>query len=347
VASRASVRDRIDEFQDVYGSRAGSAAFRQQYGSDFSRSGQIQPPIQAKPSFRGLSQELAAESQPVQLREEENKTGLPDDLKAGVEALSGFSLDDVRVHYNSSKPAQLQALAYTQGTEIHVGPGHEKHLAHEAWHIVQQMQGRVKPTMQMKDGVPVNEDAGLENEADVMAVKAKKMGQKEQESQGKQKLIAYELTQQNGEAMRRSPQQKYAQQIIQQKVKITDNLQFNLHDGIPVIGESVLNDPPEYVNAIVDDNKHYRLKAGQNFISELKGKDYINYPDNISGADARLLKPMVEDNEPDDVRVVGDGHHKLLFSTFHGRECAGGTKIGFLRGQPWSALKWTKDLKDK
>ena len=167
VASRSSVRDPIDEFQEVYGSRAASAVFRQQFGSDFSRSGQIQPPIQAKPSFRGLSQELAAESQPVQLREEENKTGLPDDLKAGVENLSGYSLDDVRVHYNSSKPAELKALAYTQGTEIHVGPGQEKHLAHEAWHVVQQMQGRVKPTMQMK-GVQINDDDGLEREADEM-----------------------------------------------------------------------------------------------------------------------------------------------------------------------------------
>lgn len=167
VASRASVRDPINEFQDVYGSRAGSAAFRQQLGSDFSSSPQIQPPIQAKPSFRGLSQKLAAESQPVQLQEKENKTGLPDDLKAGVEALSGFSMDDVRVHYNSSKPAQLQALAYTQGTEIHVGPGQEKHLPHEAWHVVQQMQGRVQPTVQMK-GVQINDDEGLEREADVM-----------------------------------------------------------------------------------------------------------------------------------------------------------------------------------
>lgn len=59
VASRASVRDPIDEFQEVYGSRAASADFRQQLGSDFSQSGQFQPPIQAKPSFRGLSQELA------------------------------------------------------------------------------------------------------------------------------------------------------------------------------------------------------------------------------------------------------------------------------------------------
>ncbi len=66
----------------------------------------------------------------------ENTTGLPDHLKAGVESLSGLSLDDVHVHYNSAKPAEVQALAYTRGEEIHVGPGQEQHVAHEAWHVV-------------------------------------------------------------------------------------------------------------------------------------------------------------------------------------------------------------------
>lgn len=97
-----------------------------------------------------------------------NETGLPDNLKAGIESLSGFSMDSVRVHYNSSQPAQLNALAYAQGTDIHVAPGQERHLPHEAWHVVQQAQGRVKPTMQMKGGVPVNDDQGLEREADAM-----------------------------------------------------------------------------------------------------------------------------------------------------------------------------------
>jgi Domain of unknown function (DUF4157) len=101
-----------------------------------------------------------------------NRTGLPDKLKAGVETLSGLSLDDVKVHHNSAKPAQLNALAYAQGTDIHVAPVQEKHLPHEAWHIVQQKQGRVRPTMQMKAGVPVNDDAGLEHEADVMGARA-------------------------------------------------------------------------------------------------------------------------------------------------------------------------------
>lgn len=100
-----------------------------------------------------------------------NQTGLPDQLKTGVENRSGFSMDNVRVYYNSQKPAQMQSLAYTQGTDIHVGPGQEKHLPHEAWHIVQQMQGRVRPTFQMK-GMAVNDDAGLEREAEETGRKA-------------------------------------------------------------------------------------------------------------------------------------------------------------------------------
>ncbi|WP_316839444.1 DUF4157 domain-containing protein [Pedobacter gandavensis] len=100
-----------------------------------------------------------------------NNTGLPDNLKSGLENLSGYNMDDVKVHRNSDKPAQLQAHAYAQGTDIHLGPGKEKHLAHEAWHVVQQKQGRVKPTLQMKGKININDDTGLEKEADVMAIK--------------------------------------------------------------------------------------------------------------------------------------------------------------------------------
>ena len=110
---------------------------------------------------------------PLQAKAEENRTGLPDNLKAGIESLSGLSLDDVKVHYGSNKPAQLQAQAYTQGTQIHVAPGKEEHLAHEAWHVVQQKQGRVRPTMQLKQA-RINDDPGLETEADVMGEKASK-----------------------------------------------------------------------------------------------------------------------------------------------------------------------------
>ena len=109
--------------------------------------------------------------EPIQRVEAPNRTGLPDNLKTGIENLSGYSMDDVRVHYNSAKPAQLQAHAYAQGTDIHVAPGQEKHLPHEAWHVVQQKQGRVKATRQLRSKVAINDDPKLEREADVMGSK--------------------------------------------------------------------------------------------------------------------------------------------------------------------------------
>lgn len=115
-------------------------------------------PLQAKPGPAGPS-----------------SGGLPAGLRAGVEQLSGLSLADVRVHRNSARPAQVGALAYAQGRNIHLGPGQEKHLPHEAWHVVQQAQGRVRPTMQAK-GVAINDDPGLEAEADRMGAQAQRLG---------------------------------------------------------------------------------------------------------------------------------------------------------------------------
>lgn len=125
---------------------------------------------------KGLDEEMvgqkkAMDSSSTPVQRVKNETGMPDQLKAGVENLSGMSMDHVKVHYNSDKPAQLNALAYAQGSDIHVGAGQEKHLPHEAWHVVQQMQGRVQPTLQL-EGVPVNDDVSLETEADVMGAKA-------------------------------------------------------------------------------------------------------------------------------------------------------------------------------
>jgi hypothetical protein len=79
-------------------------------------------------------------------------------------------MDAVRVHYNSAEPAKLQALAYTRGAEIYVGPGQESHLPHEAWHVVQQASGAVGPTTTL-GGVPINDDPALEREADEMGAR--------------------------------------------------------------------------------------------------------------------------------------------------------------------------------
>lgn len=98
--------------------------------------------------------------------------GLPAPLKSGIESLSGMAMDHVRVHYNSPQPAQLQAHAFAQGHTIHLAPGQEKHLPHEAWHVVQQAQGRVPVTRQMKRGLAINDNQGLEREADSMGARA-------------------------------------------------------------------------------------------------------------------------------------------------------------------------------
>lgn len=105
-------------------------------------------------------------------RQKENNTGLPDQLKAGIETLSGISMSDVRVHTHSSAPARLNAHAYTQGREIFVAPGQERHLPHEAWHVVQQAQGRVRETARLRSGVSINGDRVLEQEADLMGRRA-------------------------------------------------------------------------------------------------------------------------------------------------------------------------------
>ena len=94
-----------------------------------------------------------------------NLTGIPTQMKLDFERRSGLSFDDVRVHYNSDKPAQLQALAYTQGTQVYVGPGQERHLKHELGHVVQQKRGIVRPTRYVS-GLPLNDSLKMEYLAD-------------------------------------------------------------------------------------------------------------------------------------------------------------------------------------
>ena len=101
--------------------------------------------------------------------------GLPLGLRAGIERLSGLSMDDVRVHYNSEQPREVGADAFAARSDIHVAPGAERHLAHEAWHVVQQKQGRV-PAQSRIAGAPVNTDPALEREADRFGHRAQQLG---------------------------------------------------------------------------------------------------------------------------------------------------------------------------
>lgn len=130
--------------------------------------------VPAQRATKGLSHNARRSLQAItpQGSSKSNHQGLPERLKHGIEQLSGYSMDDVTVHRDSSKPAQLTAHAFAQGNNIYLGPGQEKHLPHEAWHVVQQKQGRVKSTLQLKSGALVNDQPELEKEADEMGAKA-------------------------------------------------------------------------------------------------------------------------------------------------------------------------------
>jgi len=98
-------------------------------------------------------------------------SGSPEAIRTALERASSVSLADVRVHYDSPKPAEIGALAYARGSDVFMGPGQEKYLGHELTHVVQQKQGLVRSTGSV-DGMPVNTSPALESEADHMQVSA-------------------------------------------------------------------------------------------------------------------------------------------------------------------------------
>lgn len=106
---------------------------------------------------------------------EQNHTGIPAQLKKRVEDNTALELDDVRIHYNSGRPAELDALAYTQGTQVYLGPGQERHLPHELGHVVQQKLGMVRADTRHESGAALNTDQALERQADRIGAGSERM----------------------------------------------------------------------------------------------------------------------------------------------------------------------------
>jgi outer membrane protein OmpA-like peptidoglycan-associated protein len=96
----------------------------------------------------------------------------------------------VNLHTESEQASQMGALAYAQGNDVHFAPGQynpssqsgQELIGHELAHVVQQRNGRVG--VQAKErGIPLNQDSGLESEADAMgklAAQGKKTGMSSQ-----------------------------------------------------------------------------------------------------------------------------------------------------------------------
>ena len=188
--------------------------------------------------LQGMSDTRTASAQSGLIQKKENKTGIPDGLKAGMESVSGLSLNDVSVHRNSDKPAQLQAHAYAQGTDVHLAPGQEKHLPHELGHVVQQKQGRVAPTTQLKGQVPINDSTSLEKEADTLGAKAKSLGASAEAGVAQLKVMEEEEPVQGkfvGTAQRKAAEEE---EVLQGKFKGTVQ-------RVPLAGEAPEAAAPE------------------------------------------------------------------------------------------------------
>ena len=99
---------------------------------------------------------------------------LPEEARAKMEAALGMDFSTVRIHVGP-QAARVGALAFTRGTDIFFAPGQYQPwtrrglelLGHELTHVVQQAEGRVTASHNA-GGVAINDDSGLEREADEM-----------------------------------------------------------------------------------------------------------------------------------------------------------------------------------
>lgn len=250
-----------------------------------------------------------------------NDTGLPDALKAGVERLSGYSMDDVNVHLNSSSPDRYQALAYAEGSDIYLKPGQEKHLPHEAWHVVQQMQGRVPPTKQMKREVSVNDDTRLEREADVMGKRALQVAGEKNARPDPAFAAGFADQTNTGFQCNKRDSVIQLQKLPTDRGKIIGTPQ-----GLPELDELI----KEY-NATKDENKNDRYLV----IEKIKNNEYYKNTKSYNGPWIRKLRKSVELESIDisnpiinNINHTGklNGHHPVKTYSYDGEEQP--TKIG-------------------
>lgn len=106
---------------------------------------------------------------------------IPAPLRTQMERAFNANFANVKLH-EGNHVGSVGAIAYTQGNHIHFAPGQfnpdtrsgQALLGHELAHVMQQRQGRVKPTTQV-NGLPVNDQTALEQEADTLGQKAAQM----------------------------------------------------------------------------------------------------------------------------------------------------------------------------
>ncbi len=145
----------------------------------------MQPPALQLKSFGGDEDE---EDKAVQKKSTESPTTLSSEENVKAKQTFGMDMSDVKIHQNSNQATELGAQAFTQGTDVVFGKGHDKStpegkelLGHELAHVAQQKAGQVSPTTSVNN-LPVNDDKKLESQADSLgAAFANTSAKKEEE----------------------------------------------------------------------------------------------------------------------------------------------------------------------
>gem|GEM_PF-3100580 len=135
--------------------------------------------VQKKSNDEEIQKKSSSDVEPEKKGSSGTQTEMPDGVKSKMESSFGVDFSGVNIHQNSDQASNIGALAYAQGNDVHFAPGQynpgsqkgQELLGHELAHVVQQRQGRVKPTKQGK-GMPINDNPALEKEADEMGAKA-------------------------------------------------------------------------------------------------------------------------------------------------------------------------------
>ncbi len=197
-----------------------------------------------------------------------NTRPLPVSLQYALEHLSGVDMSDVEVHVGSEVPEKYGVEAVTMGNRVYLYANNEHILAHEAWHVVQQKQGRVKAAMTSDD---LFIDAVLEEEAHNMGALA-------------QGLASIGLPMPNRHALKRCA---ITQEAIQPWIKITNDPNEIESKQWNAVG-TVLNKLNEYENVNNDSHPGIDYVVGKMFNKNLS---YDNYNDLLNDED-NILKPL-------------------------------------------------------
>ncbi len=158
------------EFQRSYQTK------KETKGSDepLHESSKIQPKVQSTIVSK-IQPKLMKGDGKEKISSEETSSGiLPDELKQKMEGSFGQDFSNVTIHKDSSSARDINAKAYTQGSEIHFAPGEynpgskegQELIGHELTHVVQQGQGKVGQGEINGKGLEINQNSGLEKEAD-------------------------------------------------------------------------------------------------------------------------------------------------------------------------------------